>query len=71
MQLLFPQQQQPEARDMQAPANIGVPFLRQSIGLGDMIAGAASALGIQPTPDCGCQKRKAALNRAIQFNPYR
>lgn len=56
---------------MQAPANIGVPFLRQSIGLGDMIAGAASALGIQPTPDCGCQKRKAALNRAIQFNPYR
>jgi hypothetical protein len=56
---------------MQAPANIGVPFLRQSIGLGDLVAGAANAMGIQSTPDCGCQKRKDALNRAVQFNPYR
>lgn len=28
----------------------------------------AHAAGIKETPDCGCQKRKEALNKAVPFN---
>jgi len=69
MQVIFPQQQQPEPEDMRAPTNIAVPFLRRPVGLGDVIAGATQAVGIKPCG--GCQKRKEALNRAVQLNPYR
>jgi hypothetical protein len=33
-------------------------------GLGDVVAGAAKAVGVTPSPGCGCEKRRAALNRA-------
>lgn len=28
----------------------------------------AHSIGIKDTPDCGCQKRKEALNKAVPFN---
>jgi hypothetical protein len=33
-------------------------------GLGDVVAGAAKAVGVKPSPGCGCEKRREALNRA-------
>lgn len=38
-----------------------------SRGLGDLIAKATHALGIEQKPGCGCAKRQAALNKAIPF----
>jgi hypothetical protein len=35
-----------------------------SPGLGDVVAGAAKAVGIRPSKGCGCEKRRGALNRA-------
>lgn len=35
-----------------------------TVGLGDVVAGAAKAVGVTPSPGCGCEKRRAALNRA-------
>jgi hypothetical protein len=35
-----------------------------SPGLGDVVAGAAKAVGVKPSPGCGCEKRRQALNRA-------
>lgn len=33
-------------------------------GLGDLVAGAAKAVGVTPSKGCGCEKRRQALNRA-------
>lgn len=33
-------------------------------GLGDVVAGAAKAVGIRQKPGCGCARRQAAMNRA-------
>jgi hypothetical protein len=39
--------------------------VQQSLpGLGDVVAGAAKAVGVKPSPGCGCEKRREALNRA-------
>jgi hypothetical protein len=35
-----------------------------TVGLGDVVAGAAKAVGVTPSKGCGCEKRRAALNRA-------
>jgi hypothetical protein len=43
------------------------PAQRQAVEefrLGDLVAGAAKAVGVTPSPGCGCEKRRAALNRA-------
>ena len=32
------------------------------------LAKAAHSAGITETPDCGCEKRKEALNKAVPFN---
>jgi pantoate kinase len=42
--------------------------VRQLPGLGDVVAGAANAVGIKKTAGCGCQKRQDAMNRATP--PY-
>ncbi len=68
MQLLFPQQQQPESRPTSAPVNVSVPFLQESMGLGDAVAAITQKVGIQPCG--GCKKRQEALNR-VQLNPFR
>lgn len=36
-------------------------------GLGDAIAAAAKLLGIRPWRGCGCNRRRAALNRLVPF----
>lgn len=33
-------------------------------GLGDLVAAAASSVGVKPKEGCGCEKRRQALNRA-------
>jgi pantoate kinase len=35
-----------------------------SPGLGDVVAGAAKAVGVRPSKGCGCEKRRDALNLA-------
>lgn len=43
------------------------PAQRQAVEefrLGDLVAGAAKAVGVTPSKGCGCEKRRAALNRA-------
>jgi hypothetical protein len=37
---------------------------RTTTGVGDVVAGAAKAVGVTPSKGCGCEKRRAALNRA-------
>jgi len=33
-------------------------------GLGDLVAAAASTVGVKPKEGCGCERRRQALNRA-------
>lgn len=33
-------------------------------GLGDLVAAAASTVGVKPREGCGCEKRRQALNQA-------
>ncbi len=54
---------------MPHPVNISVPFLQESMGLGDVVQNVTQAFGVKPCG--GCQQRKEQLNRRIQFNPYR
>jgi hypothetical protein len=50
------------------PLRIRIPFLREQIGLGDVISNATSAVGVQPCG--GCQERQQQLNQRIVFNPW-
>lgn len=34
-----------------------------SVGMGDLVAGAAKSVGIEPSPGCGCKRRQELLNR--------
>lgn len=38
--------------------------VRLEPGLGDVVAGAAKAVGIRQKPGCGCARRQQTLNRA-------
>ena len=43
------------------------PAQRQAVEefrLGDLVSGAAKAVGVTPSKGCGCEKRRVALNRA-------
>jgi hypothetical protein len=46
---------------------IKVPFLNESIGAGDLVKAATTAVGVKPCPPC--QKRAEALNRILRFTP--
>jgi hypothetical protein len=51
------------------PRHIRVPFLNHQVGLGDSVAAATQAMGVQPcTP---CEERKRKLNQMLQFDPWR
>jgi hypothetical protein len=51
------------------PFTIPLPFLRESIGSGDMVKSLTDALSIR---QCGgCEQRQEAMNRAVQFRPLR
>lgn len=54
-------------RQPPSPRVVRLPFLRQQGGLGDVIAGATRAVGIQPCG--GCKQRQAAMNRWMQLKP--
>jgi hypothetical protein len=60
---------EPEPQPQTQPPTTGVriPFLRESIGLGDAIAGVTSLLGVKP---CGkCDERRENLNR-LNLTPW-
>lgn len=48
---------------------VRIPFLRRAVGLGDVVAGATGAVGIQPCG--GCQQRKDWLNQRVRLIPRR
>jgi len=49
------------------PFSIPIPGLRQAVGVGDVIARATRAVGIQPCG--GCKERQAWLNQRIVLKP--
>ena len=49
------------------PLSVRVPFLRRSVGLGDALKGATSAIGVKPC--AGCDKRAEALNAKVKLIP--
>lgn len=58
-----------EAAD-QGPHRLNIPgFIREEIGLGDVLKRVTSAFGIKPCS--GCQRRAQALNRWLVFAPGR
>lgn len=51
----------------EGPRQIRVPFIRQPMGAGDVVARATKAVGIKPcTP---CERRRQWLNRWLRFVP--
>ena len=51
------------------PLTIPIPFLRGTVGAGDLFKGLTDALRI---PQCGgCQGRQDRLNDAVEFRPMR
>lgn len=58
-----------DAEGARQPLTIPLPFLRQSIGSGDMVKRMADALSIR---QCGgCEQRQETMNRKLQFRPMR
>lgn len=55
--------------DKRKPFQLPVPFLRQQVGLGDAVARATGAVGIQPCG--GCKQRQASMNQWVQLVPRR
>jgi hypothetical protein len=51
-----------------SPLGVRVPFLRQAVGAGDVIAGATKAAGIQPCEPC--EERRRRLNELLQLQPW-
>jgi len=51
-----------------APREIPVPFLPQSIGLGDAIKNVTRAFGVQPCNPC--EQRAQALNQRFTLRPW-
>jgi hypothetical protein len=56
-----------EEGDRQPRLTVPIPFLRQSIGSGDLVKSLTDALRI---PQCGgCRGRQDAMNGAMGFRP--
>ena len=57
-----------EEGGVRQPFTIPLPFLRQSIGSGDMVKQLTDALHIR---QCGgCEDRQQAMNRTLEFRPW-
>ena len=51
------------------PLAVPIPFLRGTIGSGDLVKSLTDALRI---PQCGgCKERQEAMNGAVEFRPFR
>ena len=50
------------------PFTVRVPFLRETVGLGDAIEAAVRAVGVEPCG--GCQKRAQQLNQRVSLSPW-
>jgi hypothetical protein len=58
-----------EEEGARQPFTIPLPFLRESIGSGDMVKQLTDALHIR---QCGgCERRQNAMNQAVAFRPIR
>jgi len=57
-------EQDPHPREIRLPG-----FIREEVGLGDVIKRATSTIGIRPCG--GCRQRATQLNRRIVFSPWR
>lgn len=44
--------------------SLATPKPTSTVGMGDLVAGAAKVVGVTPSPGCGCEKRRQALNKA-------
>ena len=66
-----PRAEEPDTRPGRTPRRIRLPgfVTGDEVGLGDVIKGATSSVGIQPCG--GCSRRAAALNRRIVFTGRR
>lgn len=59
-------------KDEIKPHRVRIPgFIKEEIGLGDVIKRVTYTVGIKPTRGCGCERRAAALNRRVVFFPRR
>lgn len=60
--------QQNQVNQARRALHLQVPFLNQTVGLGDVIHGITQAAGV---PQCEeCKERQARLNQALQFRPW-
>jgi len=70
--LLIPQHPPATKEELSAarqPLHLRMPFLTAPLALGDAVHGVTQRLGI---PECSpCQKRRQALNQAMQFDPWK
>lgn len=58
-----------EEGGVRQPFTIPLPFLRESIGSGDMLKQLTDALHLR---QCGgCAGRQEAMNQAVEFRPMR
>lgn len=58
-----------EQEGARQPFTIPLPFLRESIGSGDMVKRFTDALHIR---QCGgCEERQQAMNQTVGFRPMR
>ncbi len=67
--MIFSPQSEVENEGVHQPLTVPVPFLREPIGLGDLVKGLTDALHI---PQCGgCRERQDRFNGAMEFRPVR
>jgi hypothetical protein len=48
-----------------------IPATANRMGLGDVVGWLAALIGVRPWPGCGCDKRRAWLNRFIVWGWWR
>jgi hypothetical protein len=57
-------------KEQRQPLCLNIPgFIKEEVGLGDVIKRVTSAVGIKPCH--GCQRRATALNQWLVFSPHR
>lgn len=63
-------QDQEQNREEHQPHRLNIPgFIKEEIGLGDVVKRVSSTIGIRPCSSC--QRRAIALNRWLVFSPRR